>query len=65
VFARLLRAGETYPVPDQRGLRLTTGNAGGIELVVDGQPTQSLGQVGTVKRNLSLDLSRLKSGALE
>jgi cytoskeleton protein RodZ len=65
VFARLLRAGETYPVPDQRGLRLTTGNAGGIELVVDGQPTQSLGQVGTVKRNLSLDPSRLKSGALE
>jgi cytoskeleton protein RodZ len=65
VFARTMRAGETYPVPDQRGLRLTTGNAGGIDIVVDGQPTPSLGGVGSVKRNLPLDVNRLKSGALE
>ncbi|HTI86960.1 MAG TPA: RodZ domain-containing protein [Alphaproteobacteria bacterium] len=65
VFARTMRAGETYPVPDQRGLRLTTGNAGGIDIVVDGKPTPSLGGVGSVKRNVSLDPNRLKSGALE
>lgn len=66
VMARTLRAGESYTVPDESGLRLTTGNAGGLDIVVDGQIVPSLGQVGAVRRNVALDAARLRSGtALE
>jgi cytoskeleton protein RodZ len=66
VMARTLRAGESYAVPEQAGLRLTTGNAGGLDVLVDGQVVPSLGQVGSVRRNIMLDPARLKTGtALE
>jgi cytoskeleton protein RodZ len=66
VVARTLRAGESYTVPDQSGLRLTTGNAGALDVVVDGQIVPSLGQVGAVRRNVALDPARLRTGtALE
>lgn len=32
-----MRAGETFAVPDRPGLTLMTGNAGGLEVVVDGE----------------------------
>jgi cytoskeleton protein RodZ len=63
VMARTLRAGETYTVPDQSGLRLTTGNAGALEVIVDGQTAPALGQIGAVRRNVNLDPVRLKAGA--
>lgn len=66
VMARTLRAGESYTVPDELGLRLTTGNAGALDIVVDGQIVPSLGQVGAVRRNVALDPARLRTGtALE
>lgn len=66
VVARTLHAGESYPVPEQAGLRLTTGNAGGLDIVVDGQALPALGQDGSVRRNIMLDPARLKAGtALE
>jgi cytoskeleton protein RodZ len=66
VMARTLRAGESYTVPDQSGLRLTTGNAGALDIIVDGQAVPSLGQVGAVRRNVPLDPARLRAGtALE
>ncbi|MGZ5918852.1 MAG: RodZ domain-containing protein [Hyphomicrobium sp.] len=66
VMARNLRAGESYVVPEQSGLRLTTGNAGALEVVVDGQIAPALGQIGAVRRNVTLDPGRLKAGtALE
>ncbi|MGE5537626.1 MAG: RodZ domain-containing protein [Gemmatimonas sp.] len=66
VFARTMRAGESYTLPEQSGLRLTTGNAGALDIVVDGQTTPALGQIGAVRRNVSLDPNRLKAGtALE
>lgn len=66
VMARNLRAGESYVVPEQSGLRLTTGNAGALEVIVDGQIAPALGQIGAVRRNVTLDPERLKAGrALE
>ena len=57
---RVLRAGETWPVPTGQKLLLTTGNAGGTEVVTDGVPGPSLGAVGTVKRDVPLDPDALK-----
>jgi cytoskeleton protein RodZ len=62
IFSRVLRAGETYTVPDEEGLMFTTGNAGGVELLVDGTKLKSLGTVGLVKRDIPLDASKLIDG---
>lgn len=64
VMSKVLRAGETYAVPDQKGLVLNTGNAGGIEVVVDGKTLPSLGSIGLVKRNIALDPDKLTTGAV-
>jgi hypothetical protein len=53
IFARVLRPGDVYRVPDTAGLRLVTGNAGGLIALVDGVE-RSLGQVGQVIRDVSL-----------
>ena len=62
VMARTLRAGDSYAVPDRPGLRLTTGNAGALDVMVDGQNVPAIGQIGTVRRNVSLDPAQLKAG---
>lgn len=56
---RLLRGGDAWPVPDEPNLLLTTGNAGGTELLVDGQLAPSLGKSGAVRRDLPLDAAAL------
>ncbi len=62
LLGRLLRAGETWTVPDQHALVLTTGNAGGLELLVDGKPAPSLGAVGAVRRDIPLDAALIREG---
>ena len=57
---RVLRAGETWSVPTGAKLLLTTGNAGGTEVLTDGVPGPSLGAIGTVKRDVPLDPDALK-----
>jgi cytoskeletal protein RodZ len=59
VFSRLLRRGETYPVPLTPGLTLTTGNAGGLDVVVDGKTLPPLGKPGDVRRDVALDAEML------
>src|SRR5204862_417197 len=54
VFSRVLKAGETYQVP-RSGLILRTGNAGALAILVDGKPAPSLGAVGALRRNVTLD----------
>jgi cytoskeleton protein RodZ len=62
---RVLRAGETWPVPAGRGgLLLTTGNAGGTELVVDGVASAPLGGDGAVRRDLPLQAEGVGGGKL-
>jgi cytoskeleton protein RodZ len=61
---RVLHAGDSWPVPPQPGLVLTTGNAGGTELVVDGVVSPLLGNPGAVRRDLPLDPDLIKQGRL-
>ena len=61
---RILHAGDTWPVPPRPNLLLTTGNAGGTELVVDGSATGVLGNTGVVRRDLPLDPDLIKEGRL-
>lgn len=59
LFARVLRPGDVYQVPDQGGLRMVTGNAGGLIAVVDGVVAgQPMGQTGQVMRDITLDPQR-------
>lgn len=62
LFTRLLREGDEYDVPNRSGLRLMTGNAGALELLVDGNVAPAIGKVGEVRRNVELDADKLKSG---
>lgn len=59
--SRLLRKGDSYMVPDQKGLELMTGNAGGLDIVVDGKTLPSLGKTGEVRRGIPLQADALKS----
>jgi cytoskeleton protein RodZ len=61
---RVLRAGETWQVPAKGTLLLTTGNAGGTDLVVDGVTSPSLGGSGAVRRDVPLDPDLIKDGRL-
>jgi len=63
LLTRLLRAGDSYRVPDQPGLVLLTGNAGALEILVDGEVVPDLGEAGKVRRNVTLDPDLLRQGA--
>ncbi len=62
VLTEVLRSGDVYRVPDESGLSMLTGNAGGLEILVDGQVAPSLGPIGVVRRNVVLDPQRLSQG---
>jgi cytoskeleton protein RodZ len=61
VAMRTLKPGESYRVPDRPGLTLATGNAGALEVTVDGRPVAPLGPVGK-RRSVALDPERLMAG---
>jgi cytoskeleton protein RodZ len=61
---RVLHPGENWPVPPQSNLLLTTGNAGGTNILVDGATVPSLGGSGAVRRDIPLDPDVLKSGRI-
>jgi cytoskeleton protein RodZ len=61
---KTLKTGEVWPVPPRTDLILTTGNAGGTDLIVDGVVAPSLGSSGTVRRDLPLDPDAIKDGKL-
>lgn len=57
---RVMRAGESWPVPTEPHLIMTTGNAGGTDIVVDGITAASLGPSGAVRRDVSLEPTSIK-----
>ena len=63
LLTRVLRSGDIYYVPDQDGLTLLTGNAGGIAIEVDGVALAPLGPTGEVRRQIALDPARLLDGS--
>jgi cytoskeleton protein RodZ len=62
IMTRVLQPGDSYRVPNQAGLTLVTGNAGGLEIEVDGAVVPALGPVGAIRRGIALDPERLLKG---
>ena len=64
-FTRTLEPGEVVTVPNRADLELWTGNAGGLDIIVDGAPVPVLADAGSgsVRRNVSLDPERLLQAA--
>lgn len=60
VTSRVLAAGESLPVAETPPLRLATGNAGGLEILVDGELMPPLGAAGAVKRGVVLQAASLR-----
>lgn len=54
IMTKVMRAGDVYEVPDRNGLRLFTGNAGALTILVDGKPIRGIGGSGEVARNIDL-----------
>ena len=61
VMAKLMREGEVYVVDSRDRLYLSTGNAGGVELVFHDGAVQSVGESGEILRDLPLDADRLRN----
>jgi len=61
---RVMRTGESWPMPRGQTLLLTTGNAGGTEVVVDGVTSPPLGANGLVRRDIAVDVDALKPGTV-
>jgi len=62
IMTRVLARGDIYRVPNRPGLTLQAGNAGALEILVDGNPTPAIGPLGSVRRDVSLDPDHLRSG---
>ena len=54
ILTRLLQAGDSYQVPNEGNLTLLAGNAGGIQIEVDGRKLAPLGAEGAVLRDVTL-----------
>lgn len=63
LLTRVLRAGDSYLVPNKPGLLMETGNAGGLEITVDSVVIPDIGPIGAVRRNIALDTETLKAGS--
>ena len=55
LLSRILQPGDEYTLPDQKGLVMDTGNAGAIDITVNGMPVPKLGEKGDIKRKIPLD----------
>jgi len=62
LLTRLLYSGDRYLMPNREGLVMLTGNAGGLEISVDGNIVPSVGPSGAVRRNIRLDPNALIEG---
>ena len=63
LLSRILKAGDTYLVPNGAQARLTTGNAGGLQILLDGELMPSIGESGAVRRNVPISVEALLTPA--
>jgi cytoskeleton protein RodZ len=62
VWTRTLEPGDAYFVPENgEDLALWTGNAGGLKVVLDGEPLAPLGEPGQVRRDIPLAADALSA----
>ncbi|MBT6511311.1 MAG: DUF4115 domain-containing protein, partial [Rhodospirillaceae bacterium] len=61
LLTRVLLPGDVYRVPNRADVTLDTGNAGGLEIRVDGDLIAPLGEQGIVVRNVPLGVDQLLS----
>ena len=55
LISRVFQIGDRYVVPmDEEGLKLSTGNAGGIDFIVNGEKLPKMGEKGDVLRHIDL-----------
>ncbi len=59
ILTRLLSSKDSFNVPNIKGLLLITGNAGGLNFTVDGVKIPQIGPIGSVRRNISLNVEDL------
>ncbi len=62
IMTRLMRGGDSYRVPRKSGLTLLTGNAGALEITVDGEVMPPIGPPGSVRRHVTLKADLLRKG---
>ena len=62
LLTRVLRIGDSYRVPNDTGVVMRTGNAGGLDIQVDGETVPGLGPKGAIRHEVALDAERLKAG---
>ena len=60
LLTRMLRRGDSYHAPNRLDLVLMTGNAGAIEVMIDGELLGVLGPTGQVRRNIRLYVDNLR-----
>lgn len=61
VVSKVLKAGDQYFVPDSPNLKMSLGNAGGVQVLVDGKPIAPLGSEGQIRRDIPLGREALQS----
>jgi cytoskeleton protein RodZ len=61
LLTRVLRTGDSFLVPNRSGVTMMTGNAGALHIIVDGDPVQSIGPRGSIRRGVKLDPELLKN----
>lgn len=60
LISRMLLPGEIFVLPRERGILLDTGNAGGIEILLEGELVAPLGLNGSVRRNVLIEPETLE-----
>jgi len=65
IFTKLMKPGERHSVSPSAGTVLITGNAGGLDVSVDGVPAPPFAAKGPARREIALDPARLLAGTAD
>ncbi len=60
ILSKVLKKGQYYSVPDEEGLVMNTGNAGGISIILNGKSLKPLGKKAEVVKNIPLNIEYLE-----